>query len=441
MSKARAALCLVLTITGAGPTLAQIPPADGRESRRTPIVRVIEECRDAVVNISTTQVRQLMDEMFDFGPFGGQQRVQSVGSGVVIHESGFIITNAHVVARASDVRVTFADKQAEPAEIFSVDAEHDLAVLKVNADRPLKALKLGRSDDIMVGETVVAIGNPLGLQHSVTSGIVSAIDRDLRLNERVTYRGLIQTDTPINPGNSGGPLINVNSELIGINTAIRGDAQNVGFAIPVDRIWSLLPSLLDVEKRQRVRFGVRVGGPEAIVQQVVAGSPAERAKLQPKDRVVQLDGQPVRDAIDYYVKLLARQPGDAVKLALDRGGRTTSATLSLEPVPLPDGKKLAYELLGLDIGKLSDANRRRWELPDDVALTVDGLERGGAAGQEGIQRGDLLLRINRSQVTNIADVGLALESASPGDRVLVEGLRIRNGVLYSWWTVLTAQRP
>ncbi len=412
-----------------------------REKRRTPVVRVIEECSDAVVNISTTQVRQLMDDPFDISPFGGQQRVQSVGSGVLIHESGFIVTNAHVVARASDVRVTFHDMRTEPAEIFSVDAEHDLAILHVNLSEPAPSLRLGRSDDILVGETVVAIGNPLGLAHSVTSGIVSAVGRDLRVSDRVVYRGLIQTDTPINPGNSGGPLINVNSELIGINTAVRGDAQNVGFAIPVDRVWSLLPNLLDVERRRRVRFGLQVAGPEATVQRVGSGGPGQRAKIQPGDRVVRIDGAAVRDAIDYYVKLMSREPGEVIKLELLRAGKTVAAELKPEPLPLPDGRALLRELLGLEIDELSERERRWLELGSSSALRVESLDRGGPAAMEGIQRGDIIVRLNRSVVNGIRDAGLALEDVSPGERVLVEGLRVRNGVLYSWWTLLTAQKP
>jgi len=210
--------------------------------RRTPVVEVFEHARDAVVNISTTRIvrmrsRSPLDDIFDFGrPGYRQQRVQSIGSGIVVHESGYIVTNAHVVSQASDVQVTFADETRLPADVLAVDSQHDLAVIKVAADHPLPHLKLGSSDDILIGETVVAIGNPLGLEHTVTAGIVSALNRQLDFGNDVIYTGLIQTDASINPGNSGGPLLNIDSELIGINTAIRGDAQNIGFAIPVNRL-------------------------------------------------------------------------------------------------------------------------------------------------------------------------------------------------------------
>ena len=272
-----------------------------QRSRRTPVVEVFEQCRDSVVNVSTSRVvrvqsQDTFDEVFGRRPRVRTQRVESVGSGAVIHELGYIVTNAHVVAQTSDVQVTLADGRTVPAIVVAVDNEHDLAVLRASVDAPLKAIRLGRSDDLLVGETVIAVGNPFGLQHTVTSGIISALNRELDFGERAQYTGLIQTDAAINRGNSGGPLLNVNGELIGINTAVRGDAQNVGFAIPVDRLWDLLPKMLDIERRARVRFGLRVTGPEAEVASIAANSPAARAGLRPGDRLVGLAGRPVRNA-------------------------------------------------------------------------------------------------------------------------------------------------
>ena len=155
-------------------------------------------------------------------------------------------------------KVIFADGRELEAEIVAVDTEHDLTVLSVKTHEPIQAIKLGRSDDLMIGETVIAVGNPLGFQNTVTVGVVSALDRTLRFSDRVSYQGLIQTDASINPGNSGGPLLNINGELIGINTAIRGDAQNIGFAIPVDQLRALLPEILDIERLKRARIGMRL---------------------------------------------------------------------------------------------------------------------------------------------------------------------------------------
>ncbi len=439
-----AAMAAALLVAGAVAT-ADDPQ---RDRRRTPVVEVFEQCRDAVVNISTTRVVRMrslhgspLDDIFDFGPPRARdQRIQSVGSGVVVHESGYVLTNAHVVSQASDVQVTFADKHTLPAEVVAVDPEHDLAVLKVNASRPLKAQKLGRSDDLLVGETVVAIGNPLGLQHTVTTGIVSALDRDLQFNEDTVYKGLIQTDAPINPGNSGGPLLNVNGELIGINTAIRGDAQNIGFAIPVDRLWELLPKLLDIERRQRVRFGVDVSGTDARIVTVRKDSPAATAGLLRGDRIVRFNGEVLRDGIDYYVHLLGQKPESKVRLAVERGKKTVDVTVPLQPIPLPDGRELALKLLGTDLAEVSAEQRRKYDLPDYAGLVVERVERGGPAERAQIHPRDYILRIDRVPVTALKDVGLALEQTQPGERVHVEGLRLDPDWPFFWSVTLQARR-
>ncbi|MBU0637454.1 MAG: trypsin-like peptidase domain-containing protein [Planctomycetes bacterium] len=419
------------------------------QRRRTPVVEVFEKARDAVVNISTTRIVRvrslrfpsMFDEIFDFGmPRMQNRRIQSIGSGVIVHESGHLVTNAHVVSQASDVHVTFADQRTLAAEIIAVDPEHDLAVLKVDADGPLPYVRLGRSDDLMVGETVVAIGNPLGLQHTVTAGIVSALNRELHFSRDTTYRGLIQTDASINPGNSGGPLLNVNADLIGINTAIRGDAQNIGFAIPVDELWHLLPEMLDIERRQRVRFGLKVYGPQAEVVAVRPDSPAARAELKPGDRVLQFDGQPLRDSIDYYVHLLTHQPGDKIALEVKRGERTLRVTVPLQTIPPPDGRELARRLMGLTLMEIPASFRREYDLPSYVGLVVEEVEGRGPADRARILPTDVILRLDGVTVRSLQDVGLALERVTPGDDVAVEGLRLRANPPFVWDPVLIRTR-
>jgi len=442
----RVRVIIGMSVLLATASLAAEPPgseAAARARRRTPIVDVFEQCRDAVVNISTTRVVRMQpqfEDIFDFGrPRYGAQRVQSVGSGLVVHESGYIVTNAHVVSQASDAQVTFADKQTLPARIVAVDTDHDLAVLKVDASKPLAHLRLGRSDDLMIGETVIAIGNPLGLQHTVTSGIISALDRELPVSNDVVYSGLIQTDAPINPGNSGGPLLNVNGELIGINTAIRGDAQNIGFAIPVDRLWSLLPSLLDIEQRERVRFGLEVSGHDARVTAVRADTPAAQAGLKKGDRIVKFNGEPLRDGIDYYVHLLSQKPESKVRLAVRREQKTLDVEVPLEVVPVPDGAKLARERFGVELEEITPEMRRRYELPAYVGLIVKSVVRGSAAERVRIIPTDFLLRVNRTPVTSLKDVGLALEQIRAGDKVGIEGLRVDANPPFLWTATLRAK--
>jgi serine protease Do len=415
------------------------------QQRRSPVVEVFEQCRGAVVNISTTRVQRVRmrsglpwDDIFDFGaPLFRTQRIRSIGSGVVIHENGYIVTNAHVVAQTSDAQATFADGHSADARVVSVDPAHDLAVLKIETDSPLPRVKLGRSGDILVGETVVAIGNPLGLEHTVTAGIVSAVNRELNFGGGVTYEGLIQTDAAINPGNSGGPLLNVNAELIGINTAIRGDAQNVGFAIPVARLWELLPGMLDIERRARVRFGLKVGGPEAEVVAVRPDSPAAGAGLRPGDRIVRFNGAALRDGIDYYVHLLERKPGDQVFLDYSRGGKTRRAEVALEPVPPPDGRKLALKLFGMELSPISDSLRRRLGLPEEIGLVVTAVQPDGPAGRAEIVPGDVILRVDGVTLHSLEQLGLTLEHVESSKPLTIEGYDPRSSVL--WYAPLSVR--
>lgn len=453
----RIGILLAGALLVAGPPLAAVAPAlagepsdaEKLERRRTPIVQVFERNRDAVVNISTTRIQRarflqslsLWDEVFGTGvPRTIERRVQSVGSGVIVHESGYILTNAHVVAQTSDVNVIFADQRTLPARVVAVNPEHDLAVLKVDADEPLHVVRLGRSDDVMIGETVVAVGNPLGYQHTITAGIVSALDRELQFSDELVYRGLIQTDAAINRGNSGGPLLNINGDLIGITTAIRGDAQNVGFAIPVNRVWELLPSMLDIERRQRVRFGLRLGGSGAQIEEVRTDSPAARVGLRPGDRLTHFNGLPLRDTIDYYVHLLKCAPGEKVKLAYQRDGRRSEAEVELEAVPPPDGNALAQRLLGLRTTEFRPETRRRYGLSDEIGLLVDEVLSRGPAERAGIIAGDVILRVEGMNVPSVGELGLVLEGVRPGQRVAVEGLRVRSDPPFLWNVSIPAAR-
>jgi len=420
-----------------------------RAVRRTPIVEAVEKVRDAVVNISSTTIIErrgwdfggLFDDIFEW-PFARPRlyEAHSVGSGFVVYRTGYIVTNAHVVARTAQRTVTFADGRNFEAKIVALDERHDLAVLKIEAGSDLKTAVLGHSDDLMIGETAIAIGNPFGFQHTVTVGVISAVGRELKFGNGVVYKNLIQTDAAINPGNSGGPLLNILGEVVGINTAMKGDAQNIGFAIPVDDLRKLLPEMLDPERLRRVRIGFTVKGTEkVIVSSIDPDGPAAKAGLEPGDRVLQIDGQPVRQDLDVCFVLADKQPGQVVDLKVLRDGTVKDIRIRVVAKPKPDGAKLAWAKLGIMLRTLTKKQAARWGLRPDVGLLIVAVQEDGPAARAGIEPGDILFRLNRYPVSTLEDVGLILEQVEPGEAVFVGILRIRPGVLFQTGTVIKAR--
>ncbi len=316
------------------------------------ISEIVDQAGPAVVKIDTKvtmEQSQPLNPFFNdpffrqfFGDTGpGQQRVQEgMGSGFIISEDGYILTNQHVVSGASEILVTVVGYE-EPfkAELVGEDFDLDLAVIKIKAPKPLPTLKMGNSDQVKVGEWVIAIGNPYGLDHTVTVGVVSAKGRPVNIptdQGMRRYKNLMQTDTAINPGNSGGPLLNLKGEVIGINTAINANAQGIGFVIPTTTIQPVLDELIEKGKVVRPFLGVSVQDvtPElaeyfglkeaagAIVTDVVQGSPAEKAGLKRGDVILSIDDQSVKDAEDLVNQIQSKKVGEKLVLLLSRDGQT-----------------------------------------------------------------------------------------------------------------------
>lgn len=418
-------------------------------ARRSPVVQVFEDNRDAVVNISSKEIvnvrdpwggmgggiDQMFEQLFDMpgrgdgGGLGGggrQYTRTSVGSGFVIHPDGYIVTNAHVIAQTAERKAIFPDGKEYDAQIVAFDTMRDLAVLKIDADHLLPTIKLGRSNDLMIGETVIAIGNPVGLQNTVTAGVISATNRQLDFARGQSLNGLIQTDASINPGNSGGPLLNVLGELIGVNSAIRNDAQNIGFAIPVDQLREVLPDLLDVERRYRVIDGLDVdtlGQPRIIT--VDAGSPADRAGLRVGDVVQSVNGKPVHEGIDYSIALIGAKAQQSLDLDVLRDGRTVRAKMTLAGRPVPDGSKLALQHFGMGLEALSADTAAALGFPQGVqGLVVTQMENDGPAANAGIQVRDVLIAVGQHAVTNMDDLGRLLEFVDSGESLPLTVLRV-----------------
>src|SRR5712691_2200434 len=279
----------LLAVVALGIALSVVPSVRAGNPRRTPVVDAVARVRAAVVNIHSERTVQgpASEEMFSLAP--SQNRVNGMGTGIIIDPRGYIVTNQHVVEDVNVIRVRLFDKTSASARVVARDAEADLALLKIETTKPLPVMPLGTAGDVMVGETVIAIGNAYGYEHSVTVGIVSAIKRDVTLNKEVSYKQLIQTDASINPGNSGGPLVNINGELIGVNVAIRAGAQGIGFAIPVDHMVKSVSDMLKARRRSSTYDGLvcrDILQPSSdglirkvIVDRVDSSSPAETCGL------------------------------------------------------------------------------------------------------------------------------------------------------------------
>lgn len=429
----------------AGSAGAEVPEGDPRV---TPVVRAYRKARPAVVNISSRKLirsrmgffgEDLFREMFP--DFGRSRRVpvHSLGSGVIIHPAGYVVTNAHVVRSAEEVRAQFADKAEHLADVVAADLQSDLAILKLRRppESPLPHLPLGRSDDLMVGETVIAVGNPLGLASTVTVGVVSATGRTLSFRDGVEMDGLIQTDAPINRGNSGGPLLNIKGELIGINTAVRADAQDIGFAIPIGRLRTLLPALLDLERLYRLDFGAGfrqrplAAGGEVYVTEVRAQSPAD-GRLRVGDVVLAIGDQPATRITDVVFGLLERvrsrtdaQARLPLRLTVLRKGTRRTVTVTLVPKPPPDGAALARKLMGLSLREIDADLARALRLPTDRGLLVAEVQKGSPADRLGIRTRDILFRLGPWATDDLDAVGRLLEKRTGGE-VLPIGIRRGN---------------
>ena len=438
-------ICFVLTLAMPVFGLTRAQRIAKLNRRKNAVVIAVQATKDAVVNISTTRIIQPFEDrgMFPFfmlpPEMFGPREAHSLGSGFVIHKSGYIVTNYHVVQRASEITVSFADNKTAKAESLYFDAEHDLAVLKIKPPEQLHVLPLGRGDDLMIGETVIAIGNPLGYQHTVTVGVVSAVGRVLRFRGGQVYRDLIQTDASINPGNSGGPLLDINGELIGINTAIRGDAQNIGFAINVKSLRKVLPNLLDAQRIRRINLGCSfefLVDNQIRVMTVNAGSIVQKAGLQAGDIITKLDGKKLTDPIDFFINLLERPVGKDLKISVTRNNKEYNLTIPFELKPKPDGRKLAREKLGLILGEISPSQAQSLGLPARKFVIVRAVVPGSPAYYARFKRGDIIQQVGQSFVDSIDKIGQILEQVKPGQSIFIVRISFSRGFISQYGTYL-----
>ncbi len=438
----------ILTVVGillfVGSSFGEEPPS------MAPLVEKVKHC---VVNLFTTQVVKTNPLEPFFGPEGpfrdffGEEffkrffgdrpmKTQALGSGVIISEDGYVLTNNHVVEKATEIKVKLDDGKEYDAKVIGRDPKTDVALLKVDAIKDFpKPAKLGDSDKVKVGDWVMAVGNPFGLGHTVTLGIISAKGRVIGAGP---YDDFLQTDAAINPGNSGGPLFNMNGEVVGINTAIIAQGQGIGFAIPINLIKSLLPQLKE-GKVIRGWLGVMIQDvtPElaksfklsseegVLISEVMPDTPAEKAGLKRGDVVTRFNDTPVKDARTLSRLVAQSKPGSRISLTVVRAGKTKVIEVNLGEMPetaerAPQEPKREETFFGLSFQDLTPELRKHFGLSgSEDGVLISSVEAGSPAEDAGLRAGDLIKEANRKPVSSVADLKKILKESSGEEGLLL----------------------
>ena len=446
---------LWLSIPGPSPEAAAL----WEEGRRTPLaapperpvfVELTKALNPAVVNISTKQevkrprMRAPFGEEGDpfedfferfFGRRAPRRQRPSLGSGFIINATGYIVTNNHVVEGATEIKVTLATKETFDATLIGRDPKIDLALIKVKSDKPLPTVPFGDSEALEVGDWVMAIGNPFGLGHTVTTGIVSAKGRTIGAGP---YDDFIQTDASINPGNSGGPLFNMRGEVIGINTAIVAGGQGIGFAIPSNMAKEVLLQLHDRGKVTRGWLGVAIQklSPDlvqafklendhgALVADVIPDGPAAKAGIERGDIIVRFQGHKIQESSELPRMVATVAPGTQVDVDIVRGGKKLTIPVKLETLKDEEPQEKVARLqpsdveetLGLQVQAITPEIARRLRLEGTEGVVVSQVAPDGPAAEAGVRQGDIIRELNRKPIPDLEtyqDATAQLEPESP----------------------------
>ena len=407
-------------------------------NRETAVVKAVRAVSPAVVNISSAyEVRKrpspfsgygmnpFFEEFFrDFYDprFERRQQQTSLGSGVIIDGTkGLILTNAHVIQKTGTIKVILENELEFEARIVGADPDSDLAVLKIDAANRLPAIKMGSSNDLMIGETVIAIGNPFGFSHTVTTGVISAINRSIRTDDRV-YHDFIQIDASINPGNSGGPLLNINGDLIGINTAIYAKAQGIGFAIPISKARKIISDLIQYGEVKQAWIGITVqdmdeelasylavsGKKGVIIKSVESQSPAEKAGLKESDIIFSIEDKKVNSVDDYESAAKSLAAGDTMQARLWRNGKEKTIAVETKVFPLELAEELAFKLLGIKVDDITKGVRRKYRIATRQGVVISKIKRQSYLAHIGAEPGDVIRQIDDYTIQNSEDFKKAI---------------------------------
>lgn len=425
---------------------ASVTPASGKATsinprtwgpRHSPIVQVVQKVRGSVVNIHSERPGSAADS---------SGKVNGMGTGLVIDQRGYIVTNHHVIDEVNSLRVRLADGSSHGARVIARDPETDLALIKIEVPQALPVAPLGTSSDLMVGETVIAIGNAFGYEHTVTTGIVSAINRDVALNKDMSYKALIQTDASINPGNSGGPLLNVMGEVIGLNVAIRAGAQGIGFAIPADTLVRTTASMM-ASRRRHIQPGLVLReehvahqheascAKNLIVERVDSMGPAGKLGLRPGDVLLRSGEQSFTNLLDWERCLCEHIQNDKIPIQYQRQGSILQGELALAG---PDNRlapdELAWERIGLRLQPAQPDMVSRINPQLRGGLTILAVRPGSAANRAGLQRGDILIGLHQWEMVEPANLAFVLNhedlaSMNPVRFYVLRGSMLHKGLI------------
>lgn len=417
-------------------------------SRRTPIVTAIEKTSSVVVNISTEKIVKQRNPFSNFGRdffnddffnhfFDSFPETtytqQTLGSGCIIDPKGYILTNEHVILRASKIKVISPNNQEYEARLVGADSRIDLAIIKIDADKKLPIAQIGDSDSLMIGETVIAIGNPFGLEHTVTTGVVSAVNRSIKIDEEKVYSDFIQTDASINPGNSGGPLININGEVVGINTAIYPQGEGIGFAIPINKAKLAISDLVNYGEVKKAWLGIKVqgltrelasqfgvnGANGILIADVIAKSPADKAGLQRGDIIIEINSTPVRNTGDYHSKIGTVITGEKLDFSILRNNKTKKIRIIPENIPKSYGKDLSEKWLGAVIKSIGMMEVHKYGLKTKDGVVITQIKDGSLADNIKLEEGDIIRQLGAKEIHNIDDFYEAVVSAMDRESVII----------------------
>ena len=389
-------------------------------------------------------MKDFFDRFFgDERPRNFKQR--SLGSGFIIDQEGYIVTNNHVVENADKIEVIFKDEKEFDAKIVGRDPNTDLALIKIKATRDLPVLEFGDSEELRVGQWVVAIGNPFGLDHTVTAGIVSAKGRVIGSGP---YDDFIQTDASINPGNSGGPLLNLKGEVVGINTAIVAGGQGIGFAIPVNLAKGIIEQLKnkgevtrgwlgvgiqDISKEVAAYYGIKEKKGVLVIE-VFPGDPADVAGIKPKDIILSVNGKKLGTTRELTSLIANIGVGDSVKIKVWRNGETETFKVKIakredEKIAAKGTRKEKHDELGIRVAELTPELARRFNLKDDKGVIVVDVESDSKADDAGIRKHDIIKEVNHKNITTVSDLNKVIDEIKKGESINLFIWRMNRGFL------------